>query len=339
MFSWAPLRARTVRRTDEPARPISSLRIGPVALRHGQLAVEWWLGAGNDPQRVRDVRLRTGTARYRAEVVPGATEHPPGSGGHGMFRCPLPDVDPPWVLEGEGPDGPWREELDLDPLLVRDYRNAVPVGQADQHDGVRLVVERVAVRPERLTIFYGISVGGTEVPDSGAVGRPRLHREGTPYPAQPPPLSSWPPKPSLRVLAAHFVGQPPGSAVAFEVSWVLERRHHPVEVRLAVPTTLPAVVEPDCRLPTGHRLVEAVFTQRGAVLRFAPDQAVEGHLLLGAVTTEDGRRVEPRGGVGGEEESVVVLGPLPEGAGSLIVSEAETQVYRPGPWRVRFVVP
>ncbi|MCL8209310.1 MAG: hypothetical protein K6V97_14760 [Actinomycetia bacterium] len=336
MFSWAPLRGR---RSDERARPIPSLRTGPVALSHGHLTIAWWLGPGNDPQRVRDVHFRAGTEMHRAEVVPVATEQPHCSGGHGVFRCPLPDVDPPWVLEGEGPDGPWREELDLDPLLVRDYRNAFPVDQADEHDGVRLVVERVAARPERLTIFYAVSVGGTEVSDPGAVGMRRLHREGTTYPAQPPPLSSWPPKRTLRGMAAHFVGQPPGSEVAFEVSRVLERRHHPVEVRLAVPTTLPAVLEPDCRLPTGHRLVEAVFTKRGTVLRFAPGQAAGGHLLLGAVTTDGGRLVEPRGGVGGEEESVVVLGRLPEGATSLIFSEVETQVYRPGPWRVRFVVP
>jgi hypothetical protein len=337
MFSWSPL---TGSRSGRPERPVPSLRIGSVALRKGRIAIEWWLSAGCGPESVRDVRLRAGTETHVAEVIPEGPDEPSRPIGRGVFRLPLPGRDPPWVLEGEGPDGPWQEELDLDPLVLQDYRDALPVNQADEHDGVRVVVERVAVRPGRLTVFYTVTVGGTEVPDPGAVGLRLLRHEGTTHRAQPPPLSSWPPKRTLRVSAAYFAVQPAGSQVEFEVSRVLEQRQHTFEVRLPMPKTLPAVLEPDLRLPTGHRLVEAVFTARGTVLRFAPDQQEGiGALLLRAVSTNDGRLVEPRGGVGGEEESVAVLGPIPEGATSLVLTGAQTQGYRDGPWRVRIALP
>jgi hypothetical protein len=95
-----------------------------VALRHGQIEVAWWLTRpGSDPHALRDVRLLAGGRTHDAEVVPDASRQQPST--HGVFRLPLPEADLPWVLEGVGPEGPWREELDLDPLGLDDYQHAV----------------------------------------------------------------------------------------------------------------------------------------------------------------------------------------------------------------------
>jgi hypothetical protein len=160
------------------------------------------------------------------------------------------------------------------------------------------VVERVAAFPERLAVFYTVQLGEAELTGAGAVGLRLLVRDGIQHPVQPPPWSSFPPKRHLRAAVAHFVGQPPGAEVEFEVFRVLERRRHDCDVRLPVPTELPAVVSPDAPWPTGHRLVEAVFTERGVVLRFSGPQGRGAGLLMASLACDDGRGVPVRGGVG-----------------------------------------
>lgn len=335
MFPWSSLSASGS--LGRRAQPIPVLRIGVVALRHGQIEVAWGLlRPGSGPQALRDVRLLAGGRTHVAEVVPDTLRQRPPT--HGVFRLPLPEADLPWVLEGVGPEGPWREELDLDPLVLDDYRHAVPVGEADEHDGVWVVVERVAARSDRLTVFYTVAVDGVDIADAGRIGMKVLYRQGHRYPVQPPPTATWPPRGMIHAPAANFVGQPSGSEVEFEINGVTQEQRHDFDIRLPVPEQLPAVTQPDIELPTGHRMVEAVFTERGVILRFAPGPGAAS-LLLDPPVTAAGQVVQMLGGVGGEEESVAILGPLPPGAASLLFAGARTHRRRQGSWRVRFTAP
>ncbi len=338
MFSWSSWSSMSASHPlGRPARPVPVLRIGGAALRHGQIEVAWWLlRPGSDPQTLRDVRILAGDQTHLAEVVFDTSRQRPPT--HGVFRFPLPGADLPWVLEGVGPEGSWREELDLDPLVLDEYRHSVPVGEADEHDGVRVVVERVAARSDRLTVFYTVAVDGVDVADAARIGMKVLYRQGHRYPVQPPPTAAWPPRGMIHAPAANFVGQPSGSEVEFEINGVTQEQRHDFEIRLPVPEHLPAVTKPDIELPTGHRMVEAVFTERGVVLRFAPGLG-GASLLLDPPLTAAAQVVPMLGGVGGEEESVAILGPLPPGAASLLFSGAQTHRRRQGSWRIRFMVP
>jgi hypothetical protein len=204
--------------------------------------------------------------------------------------------------------------------------------------GSGFVVERVTAGSERLTVFYSVVVDGVDIADAGRMGMKVLHRQGHRYPVQPQPTATWPPRGMIHASAANFVGQPSGSEVQFEITGVTLEQRHDFDIRLPVPEHLPAVTQPDIELPTRHRMVEAVFTERGVVLRCASGLGA-ARLLLDPPLTAAGQAVPMLGGVGGEEESVAILGPLPPGAASLRFSGAQTHRRRQGSWRGRSAIP
>ena len=335
MFSWSSM---TGVPSHQPPRPVPGLRVGQISLRRGRVEAVWWLAPGADPQTVRDVSLAAGDATYPADVVPDESAPDLLGRTHGVFCCALPESPFPLAFMGMGPEGAWRQEVDLDPLVLDDYRRSVPVHTSAEHDGVTLTVERVAACAERLAVFYAVAVDETEVSEPSAVGMQSLHRDGTRYHVHAPPAATWPPRPVVHALVAYFPAQPGSSEVAFEIAGVALRCRVELSVRLPVPQSLPAVTDPDIELPTGHRIAEAVFTARGVLLRFVAGPGA-GILQAHEVATADGRRLPMRGGWGGDDESGMVTGPMPSGTTALVLSAVQVHDRRTGIWRVSFAVP
>ncbi len=326
--------------TGGTGRAPQAIRLGSAALRGGGVAFEWWLGPGADARELRDVVLRAGAAAIPADVVRDAA--PPGRGedAHGWFVCPLPAAGLPWVLSGMGPGGTWREVVHRDPSVLDDYRGAVAVGAFDAHDGVRVEVEHVAARPDRLAVFFAVTAGGAEVRPSG------IHRAvfvaGARQRAYGPPAASWPPAPAFEATAVYVGPQAAGADAVLQVSRVEAEHALDLSVRLSVPPVLPAVTEAGAAPAGGARFAEACFSRRGLVARFEADPAGAGGAVLlspPSVATADGRPVEGRGGWSGEREAVLVTGPLPEGATELVLHWTHARRVHAGEWRVPFVVP
>jgi hypothetical protein len=151
LSSWGPPKGRRIGGQDRAA---PSLQIRLVALGHAQLTIEWRLGSGFDARGIGNVRFRAGTEPYSVDIeLDESSDQLSREWRHGVFRLSLPAADPRWVVEGEGPDQPRRKDLNLDPLVLQKYRNALAVNRSAGHDGVRIVVERFANEPERLLIL------------------------------------------------------------------------------------------------------------------------------------------------------------------------------------------
>ena len=335
---WAGWGSRGARHTRG-----SGLRFAGITLRGGAMEIGWRLRPGDSPGSLCGVRLRVGGEWHPVQVVP--RDDTEDEAPVGTLRVPLPETDPPWSMEGYGPDGPWSEEVSTDPLVLDDYRQSMPVspspGSVAERGGVRVVLDRLAARSDRLVVFYTVDVAGAGR-YAHQVATPTLSVGGERWQALPPPVSADGP-PSERPVRDGVAYFPPqlevGARADFAVAEVTVREPLALQTRIGIPDTLPAIVEPQMDLPSGHRIEEVVFTRNGLVIRVTGGAAMESSVLFPLLRTDEGRTLLSAGGLSGPSSTVALFGPVPPAARELVLERALIHAEVRGPWRMRFPVP
>jgi hypothetical protein len=326
--------------TKRPARRQANafVRITGVGLRAGNVELRWRLRPGDPGGVVSGVRLRAGLDSWPAEVLPIRDVGDEGTAG--LFRVPLPEVDPPWSLDGYGPEGPWSEEVLLDAQILRDYRQglAVPGPAFVEGGSVRLTVDRVSAWSDRLAVFYALDPT-TQGQQLVTATTPVLRVAESLWQAFPPPGSAggewvlggvayFPPQ-------LHHVGE----RAEFEVADAVLRSALPLDEFIPLPDGIPAVWEPDVELPSGHRVEEVVVSRHGVIVRARGGHDLRRWISFPELQTDDGHTLPLTGGSAAPATTLAAFAPPPPGTRSLRLVRAYLLEEVHGPWRIRFPIP